>query len=274
MSYGDVPSGGRTRTGIRVYLNIYDLSPANDLLYNLGLGLHHSGVEISGVEYSFASGAGIFEQSPKQVPNAKYRETIDMGLFEGTSADVRTILNKLRSPPHSFHGDSYNLIQKNCNHFANALCWALLSKTIPGYVNRLSDLGICCSCLLPKKLLGDSPVNSLGSSTNGEAYAGGSSSSATSSTEAKSFSGYGLTLSGDTGMDGRSSLVQTARNLLHLSGNNQNPKADDLTDRREKARKAALARMQAGGEESIIPAITTSMRTQKETECKNGFKEN
>lgn len=34
----------------------YDLSPANEFLYTIGMGLHHSGVEISGREYSFASG--------------------------------------------------------------------------------------------------------------------------------------------------------------------------------------------------------------------------
>ena len=51
-----------------VVLNIYDLSPANDYLYPIGFGLHHSGVEILGVEYSFASGGGIFESRPKVAP--------------------------------------------------------------------------------------------------------------------------------------------------------------------------------------------------------------
>ena len=30
------------------------------------MGLHHSGVEILGKEYSFASGGGIFDSSPKE----------------------------------------------------------------------------------------------------------------------------------------------------------------------------------------------------------------
>ena len=32
------------------------------------MGLHHSGVEILGKEYSFASGGGVFDSSPKEAP--------------------------------------------------------------------------------------------------------------------------------------------------------------------------------------------------------------
>jgi hypothetical protein len=59
----------RRNNGTLVILHIYDLSPANDYLYPVGLAIHHSGVEVLGVEYSFASGAGIFESStPKIAP--------------------------------------------------------------------------------------------------------------------------------------------------------------------------------------------------------------
>lgn len=40
------------------------------------MGIHHSGVEILGREYSFASGGGIFDSSPKDAPGAKFRESI------------------------------------------------------------------------------------------------------------------------------------------------------------------------------------------------------
>ena len=60
--------------GVKVYLNVYDLSPANDFLYPIGFGLHHSGVEILGKEYTFASGAGIFDHNPREAPGAKFRE--------------------------------------------------------------------------------------------------------------------------------------------------------------------------------------------------------
>ncbi len=34
------------------------------------MGLHHSGVEVLGREYSFASGGGIFDSTPKDAPGA------------------------------------------------------------------------------------------------------------------------------------------------------------------------------------------------------------
>ncbi|RQM14848.1 hypothetical protein KXD40_005808 [Peronospora effusa] len=50
-----------------VILNIYDLIEANNYIAPLGLGIFHSGVEIAGEEFSYASGAGVFSSSPKRV---------------------------------------------------------------------------------------------------------------------------------------------------------------------------------------------------------------
>jgi hypothetical protein len=237
MSSGNSYGGGRTRVGTKVLLNIYDLASGggNSMLYAVGLGLHHSGVEIDGVEYSFAQGAGIFEQSPKDVPNAIFRESVFMGaIVEAPSSHVvRRALSDLRE---EFHGDSYNLIRRNCNHFANAFCWALLRKTIPAHVNRLAEIGVCCSCLLPRKLLEESPVrapgDNLGYSKFGPPRSSGAkmTTTVTTTTKAAVFSGSGLTLGGDN--DGRSTAQRNA--------------TDDLTDRRERARKAALARLEHG----------------------------
>lgn len=237
MSAGNSYGGGRTRVGSKVLLNIYDLTPSaggvNNILYAVGLGLHHSGVEIDGVEYSFAQGAGIFEQSPKDVPNAIFRESVYMGaILEAPSSHVvRRAISDLRD---EFHGDAYHLIRRNCNHFANAFCWVLLRKTIPAHVNRLADIGVCCSCLLPRKLLEESPVRAPGNNNLGYSKFGSPRSSAiittttTTTTTKAVFSGSGLTLGGDN--DGRSTAQRNA--------------TDDLTDRRERARKAALARLE------------------------------
>ena len=50
-------------------------------LYPVGFGLHHSGVEIMGVEYSFSSGSGIFESDPKEAAGAKFRESYHESLI-------------------------------------------------------------------------------------------------------------------------------------------------------------------------------------------------
>ncbi len=235
--------------GTKVLLNIYDLAPAggaNNLMYAVGLGLHHSGVEIDGVEYSFAQGAGIFEQSPKDVPNAIFRESVYMGaILEAPSSHVvRRAISDLRD---EFHGEAYHLIRRNCNHFANAFCWVLLRKTIPAHVNRLAEIGVCCSCLLPRKLLEESPVRAPGNNPGYSKFGPPRSSAivlttTTTATTKAVFSGSGLTLGGDN--DGRSTAQRNA--------------TDDLTDRRERARKAALARLEQVQQQDVQNDTTVS----------------
>lgn len=237
--------------GTKVLLNVYDLSPANDFLYPVGFGLHHSGVECLGQEYSYASGGGIFESTPKEAPGARFRETIELGMFEGGSSELRTVIGDLRS---SFGPDDYNLIRKNCNHFANALVWALLGRQIPAYVNRLADIGVCCSCLLPKQLIEESPVGPNGGRSSGGGSGGSSgfqvyegrgrsSGPATGSAPTAAFIGRGSKLGGgdDSGAGGGE-----RGGMGSMFGTTSGSKAkgsDDLTDRREKARQAALARL-------------------------------
>jgi hypothetical protein len=61
------------------------------------MGLHHSGVEILGREYSFASGGGIFDSSPKDAPGATIRESIELGAFEGGGSELQSAISgKLR----------------------------------------------------------------------------------------------------------------------------------------------------------------------------------
>mmetsp|Transcript_13615 Transcript_13615/g.17738 ORF Transcript_13615/g.17738 Transcript_13615/m.17738 type:complete len:239 (+) Transcript_13615:136-852(+) len=232
MSHFGGSGGDRTRVGTKVFLNVYDLAPANEYLYPLGLGVHHSGVEIMGTEYSFASGAGIFDCPPKVAPGARFREQIEMGSYNGGQVELRRALDELRS---SFGPDDYNLIRKNCNAFAYALCWKLLRKAIPGHVNRLSDIGICCSCLLPKKFLEEAPVGDPN-------RASGASSAAVQKPKVPSFTGSGARLG--------SSEMSDSSSTWNWSSNRKNSE-DDLTDRREKARKAALARMEKSSTEQL-----------------------
>ena len=235
---------------------MYDLSTANEFLYPIGFGLHHSGVEILGSEYSFAGGGGIFESSPKEAAGAKFRESIEVGTFDGGSVELRKVISDLRT---DFGPDSYNLIRKNCNHFANALVWALLGKPIPGYVNRLADIGTCMACLLPKKMLEAAPVGppgSGGSSTgNGgyQVFGGGSRSSSTRETTGSfsTFSGSGSKLGSSSNNSERDN--QGLLGSISSFGGTANIGKSDLTDRREKARKAALARFEKQQTDDHVP---------------------
>ncbi len=62
-----------------VFCNVYDLSPANDYGWSVGIGAFHSGIEVYGVEYSFGSGGGVFASTPKEAGGAKFREGIPLG---------------------------------------------------------------------------------------------------------------------------------------------------------------------------------------------------
>jgi hypothetical protein len=206
---------------------VYDLSPANDYLFPVGFGLHHSGVEVNGREYSFGSGGGVFESTTREAPGAKFRFQLEMGSYDGGSKELNQALDHVRS---DFGPADYNLVKKNCNHFCNALVWKLLQRPIPAYVNRLADIGNCCSCLLPKQLIEDSPVGGSGnqssSSSSSFAVPTRASMNRGSPATAATFAGQGHSLGGGNG-------TSTAANTA----------SEGLVDRREKARKAALARL-------------------------------
>lgn len=216
MAYSSV---GRRRAKTPVYLNVYDLAPINEYTHSLGVGFYHSGVEISGKEYTFAASAGIFDHTPKAAPPAKFREQIEIGTIEGGLAEVQDAIQDLN---YKFGPNDYNILENNCNHFSKALCWKLTQKSIPAYVNRTADVGACCSCLVPKQLLEGAPVNEQGSSSTPFLSSQGGAPTTATMTRKAAFTGRGARLGGTSG------------------GSSE---TEALTDRREKARMAAMARL-------------------------------
>jgi len=176
----------------RVILNVYDLHESNDQLYALGLGLYHSGVQVGGLEWTFAGGAGIYSDDPRGAA-AKYRESFDMGEFAGSSRDMDIILDDLR---RKFVPNSYHLLTQNCNCFAEDFCQRLLGKSIPGFVNRLANLGSMVQCILPPSLTeGGDPTQSGGGTVSGGGSQYGGSRSYTTA-QPPAFSGAASRLGG------------------------------------------------------------------------------
>ncbi len=214
-------SGSRTGFATKVLLNVYDLHPQNENLHGFGFGIYHSGVEISGTEYSFANG-GIFEIPPKTAPGAKFREQVEIGHFEGGKDELNHALDFLRD---EFGPGDYDGFRRNCNHFSNALCWRLVHKKIPPYVNRAAELLVCCcGCLLPRPRLAE------GHRTDAN---GGSSSQFLLWKKDQ--------LSTIPVFHGAGNKLGSSSSHSFLSGGQQ--QQEDLTDRRERARKAAMARL-------------------------------
>lgn len=149
-----VPLPRKKKPGsVPVYLNVYDLTPINGYAYWFGLGVYHSGVQVHGVEYGFGAHdretTGIFEVEPGHCPGFTFRKSIYIGSTELGPKDVREFMEKLAQ---EYAGNTYHLIQKNCNHFCNDVCVRLTGKSIPRWVNRLARLGFLCNCVLPTSL--------------------------------------------------------------------------------------------------------------------------
>lgn len=137
----------------QVILNVYDLTPLNNYMGWFGFGIFHSGIEVYGMEYGFGahdfSISGVFEVEPKSCPGFIYRCSVPLGCISKSPSEFRTFIESVAS---EYHGDTYHLISKNCNHFTDDMARRLTGKGIPGWVNRLAHLGAFCSCLLPESL--------------------------------------------------------------------------------------------------------------------------
>lgn len=194
--------------------------------------------------------AGIFDATPKEAPGAKFREQILMGVLDGGQAEIKKALDELKD---SFGPNDYNIIRKNCNHFASAFCRKLVGVPVPGYVNRIADVGACCACLLPRQMLENAPVGDPdGNNNNNQSSGFGMSGAVAPQTQTmRAFTGTGSKLGGTSTSSSEEStgLVGSLLGKAGLgggsgAGTSSSKGADDLTDRREKARKAALARLE------------------------------
>ena len=173
------------------------------------------------------------------MPNARFRETIDLGVYNGTSKEFNQIIDDLRL---IFLGNSYNIVTRNCNHFSDAFVKRLINRPIPAYINRLAYFGSFCTCLLPPSMLGNAPVDD--SSSTSQSVRGGMSSSGGGGNNVKvaAFKGTGYKL-GSTG--GGENQDQSSERLLGSSSNNNNnnnSRSSSSDDARAKAREAALQR--------------------------------
>jgi hypothetical protein len=144
-----------------VILHVYALQPpANSsgsgsfisrLLPAVGMGAYHTSLEVDGYRYTFAANAGIVKTMSRNegVPSgAVYKEAIELGSCCCNRGEVNGILQKLGK---DFHGRSYHLVHRNCNHFTETLATAIILneklmdknqgrlKAYPEWINRLAN---------------------------------------------------------------------------------------------------------------------------------------
>lgn len=94
------------------------------------------------MEYGFGAHeyptSGVFQVEPKSCPGFIFRRSVCVGTTHMSRSQVHTSIEDLAE---DYHGDTYHLIVKNCNHFTADVCKRLTGKPVPGWVNRLARLG-------------------------------------------------------------------------------------------------------------------------------------
>mmetsp|Transcript_1629 Transcript_1629/g.4997 ORF Transcript_1629/g.4997 Transcript_1629/m.4997 type:complete len:440 (-) Transcript_1629:17-1336(-) len=150
-----------TLMGHMVYVHVYDVSQAeqvqklNRILAHkhaplkLG-GVFHAGVEVNGVEWSFAyqpyeTRYGVGCHSPKMHPQHHFRQTVGMGRTQCQSEKITELLACM---VEEYPGGDYDLLRRNCCHFADDLCQRLGVGPIPGWIYRLARVGAGVAAML------------------------------------------------------------------------------------------------------------------------------
>lgn len=81
-----------------IYVNIYRLFPASKYLEPIGWGIHHSGVEVFGVEYGYGrgpEGTGLFQVPPRSYGVGECRETVELGETMLSEREVELVMEEL-----------------------------------------------------------------------------------------------------------------------------------------------------------------------------------
>jgi len=140
--------------GLPVYIHVYDVSQeasirklnrftANKFSPVKFGGVFHAGVEVAKLEWSY--GASMVESMPgivchevKTHPQHRYRQTIFMGFTRMTSEEVADLIGCM---VELYPGSDYELLRRNCCHFADDFCQKMGVGRIPGWIYRFARVG-------------------------------------------------------------------------------------------------------------------------------------
>lgn len=149
-----LPAGVSKPAGLQVLLHVYDVSQEGSIKVlnqifafessplKLG-GVFHAGVEVNGVEWSFEcqpfEGApGVSCGAPRRHGLHHYRETV---VLEPTHLSPDGIAYVIAQLVKEYPGTGYNVVHRNCCHFAQDLAERLGCGDLPAWVNRFAGIG-------------------------------------------------------------------------------------------------------------------------------------
>jgi len=137
-----------------VYIHIYDVSQeasirklnrftANKFSPLKFGGVFHAGVEVAGLEWSYGASnidtiPGIVCHEVKTHPQHRYRQTCFMGYTAFTREQVADLISDM---VENYPGWDYDLLRRNCCHFADDMCQKMGVGRIPGWIYRFARVG-------------------------------------------------------------------------------------------------------------------------------------
>jgi len=140
--------------GHEVILHIYDVSQedsirrVNKILAHKRSplkfgGVFHAGVEILALEWSYGfseveTQAGVSCVEPKRHPHHQWRQSVSLGTSPLTPEEIAATMSEL---VEDWPAGAYDLLTRNCCHFADDFCRRLHVKPIPRWVHRLARVG-------------------------------------------------------------------------------------------------------------------------------------
>lgn len=138
--------GGKDRSHLddaNVFINVYDITPRLNRWLRCCCaqwGIYHTGVEVHGREFAFgghdAETTGVFCAKPNAIQGAKFFERVPIGHTNLNPPELRQQIAALAT---EWSGNSYDLLKRNCNHFAVDLCEDLTGESGPRYINRCAQ---------------------------------------------------------------------------------------------------------------------------------------
>lgn len=134
-----------------VYLNVYDVTRGHGVrwlnsltaheLSPLRLGAFHVGVQVGGREWSFGHhpcDSGVSWSRPRSQRDHQFRESVQMEDCMLSQGEILALLEKMRG---EYGGQSYDMLTRNCCHFADDLCRRMGVGAVPEWIQRLPRMG-------------------------------------------------------------------------------------------------------------------------------------
>jgi hypothetical protein len=141
------------------------------MLWTVGASLLHSGVVINNKEYAYGGHdkrgmTGVYWTKPKtEPPGGTWKCEVLQGFTVSPQAEIDAII---KEASEAFQGTSYNLLNKNCNHFTQYLCEKLTGRPGPGWLNRAASIGVALPCVVPKEWIAPPDFDSADGELLGE----------------------------------------------------------------------------------------------------------